>query len=164
MNDLSPNFSSILDDAAPDHVELPKPLPVGSYLCSVPLCEYGASRDKGTKYVQWDLPIIAPLDDVDPDALEAYGDVKGRTIRATFYYADADDNISKSSWRLDAFHEHCGLNLRQPSSWRKRNDAVTNSQVVVYVRHEPEKLSREDLAAGVVPRVFSRLDRTAPAD
>lgn len=157
MNDTyRPTFQSILDES-PTSVDYPKPTPVGSYLCRIPQPEYGKSSLKKTPFVQYDLKILSALEDVDPAALAECGDVAGRTIRATYY--TTEDAI----YRLDEFHAHCGIDLGKPASRRQRNEAIVNGTVVAHVRHEEENLSKEDLANGVVPRVFARLSRTAPA-
>lgn len=145
----NPNFSSILDEA-PTEVNRPKPLPIGTYLCIVkgqPV--YDKSSQKGTPYVEFTLAVIAAEDDVDEDELSEMGGFEGKTLRATYY--TTDDAI----YRLDEFHQHCGIDLNEPASRRSRNDDVVNAQVRVVVKHETSK-------DGSV--VFAKIARTAMAD
>lgn len=153
----TPHFASLLDEA-PDHVEFPKAIPQGTYLCTVGAPLYGKSSKKGTPFVEFQLKILSPMDDVDAEALEEAGGCGGKTLRATYY--TTEDAI----YRLDEFHEHCGLDLESPATRRTRNDMVVNSQVLAYVKNEEEELDQDALANGVVPRIFARLNRTAPAE
>ena len=143
----APNFQSSFDDTT-DHVERPKPLPVGTYLCIVGAPRYDRSSKKGTPFVEF---LLRPLDadeDVDPEDLEAAGGLDGKTIRATYY--DTPDAI----YRLDEFHVHCGLDLGDPASRRTRNDMVVNAQVLAYVKHRTPEGSDQ---------AFAELQRTLPA-
>ena len=55
----SPNFATILDEA-PTEVNRPKPLPSGTYLCTVTGWETGKSSQKQTPFVQFNLRPMAP--------------------------------------------------------------------------------------------------------
>ena len=67
----APNMSSILDRASSE-IERPKPLPVGSYICTVKgLPEYGESSQKKTPQATHILVPTGTLDDVDEEDLEA---------------------------------------------------------------------------------------------
>lgn len=155
MNDQRPNFQSILDEA-PDHVERPKPLPEGTYLCVVGAGVYGKSNKKQTPFVEFPLRVLQPMDDVDLDVLNEMGGCEGKSIRATYY------TTTDAIFRLDEFHEHCGVDLGQPASRRSRNDLIVNSQVLAHVNHRETEITPEERAAGVVPVVFAELRRTAP--
>lgn len=144
----TPNFTSILDEA-PSEVAKPKPLPEGTYLCVVGGPRYDKSSKKGTPFVEFILRPIAAEDDVDVDELDATGGFEGRNIFATYYLTETQ------KWRLDAFHEHCGLDLEEEASRRSRNDMVMNSQILAYVKHEPTEDGEE---------VRGKLSRTAPAE
>lgn len=148
MNDLSPNFQSILDEA-PDHVERPKPLPVGTYLCVVGAPRYDKSSKKGTPFVEFMLRVVGADEDVDEEALEAAGGIEGKQIKATYY--TTEDAI----FRLDEFHEHCGIDLSDPASRRTRNDLVVNAQVMAYIKHRPSEDGTQQ---------FMELSRTAPVN
>jgi hypothetical protein len=124
-----PNFSKTLLDEAPDHVERPKALPIGTYLAVVGRWETGESSKKKTPFVRFPLRFIQAYDDVDADELDSAGGVDGKNARTDFY--TTEDAI----YRLDAFHEHCGLDLSEPLSRKVRNDECMNAQVGVVVSH-----------------------------
>ncbi len=148
MND-KPNFASILDEA-PSEVERPKPLPVGTYLCRVqgtPI--YDKTTKKGTDFVQFTLKPIAAEEDVDEDDLEAVGGLDNKTLRLKFYLTE------DAKFRLDDFHEHCGLDLSEPASRRTRNDEVINSEVRALVKHNPSNDGQT---------VYAEIARTLKAD
>lgn len=140
--DTAPNFSSILDEA-PTEVEKFKPLPIGTYLCTVGQVKYDKSSKKGTDYVQFPLKIVTAYDDVDQDELDELGGCKDRLIFHTFY---ASEGMGR---RLDQFHEHCGLDLSDEASRRQRNDEVLNSEVAVHVVHEPAQNGTDEVYAKV---------------
>lgn len=147
MND-SPNFASILDEA-PTEIERPKPLPVGTYVCVVQgQPSYDKSNKKGTPFVEFTLRPVAAEEDVDADDLAAMGGFDGKTIKATFYLTE------DAVFRLDEFHEHCGIDISEPASRKVRNDAVVNAQVCAVIKHE---MSQDG------SQTFARLSRTAQA-
>jgi len=148
MND-TPNFASILDEA-PTEINRPKPLPVGTYVCVVqgqPV--YDKSNKKGTPFVEFTLRPIHAEEDVDADDLAAMGGLENKTIKATFYLTE------DAVFRLDEFHQHCGIDLDEPASRKVRNDSVVNAQVRAVIKHE---MSQD------ASQTFARLARTAMAD
>lgn len=147
----APNFSSILDEA-PTEVNRPKPLPVGTYTFVVGQWSVGKSSKKGTPYVEFPMRAIAADEDVDADALDEAGGLDGKTLRNTFY--TTEDAI----YRLDEFHEHCGIDLEEPLSRRQRNDEVVNAQVRAYVGHRQADQNDPNSP------VFAEIKRTLPAD
>jgi hypothetical protein len=144
----SPNFSSILDEA-PSEVDRPKPLPVGTYTCIVGTPAYDKSSKKGTPYVQFILRPIAAESDVDEGELSEMGGFENKTIRATYYLTE------DAVYRLDEFHEHCGVDLSDEASRRTRNDEVVNAQVRAVVKHRTSDDGTQ---------IFAELARTLPAD
>ena len=129
QKDQSPNFGSILD-AAPSEVERPKPLPAGSYTCVIKgLPRYDKSSKKGTPFVEFTLQPIEAGEDVDEDDLKAMGGFTNKTIRATYYLTE------DAAYRLDEFHEHCGIELDDTTSRRERNEQTPGKQVLAYVKH-----------------------------
>lgn len=141
-------FSSTLDEE-PTEVVRPKPLPTGSYVFVVGPPRYDKSTKKGTEFTEFTLRAIAALDDVDQEDLNEMGGFDGKTVRATFYHTD--DAI----YRLDEFHEHCGIDLTQKASRRVRNDECVNAQVIGVIRH---KASQDGSA------IYAELARTAPVE
>ena len=153
----TPNFQAILDEA-PTEVERPKARPVGTYLCVVGQATYEKSSKKGTPFVKFPLRALTALDDVDSAELEESGGIDGFNTSVTFYLTE--DAI----YRLDEFHEHCGLDLADPLSRRGRNELVANAQVLVVIGHREQTLTNEERAAGVEPQVYAEVKRTAPAE
>lgn len=148
MANETPDFSALLD-AAPTEVNRPKPLPVGSYLCIVqgqPV--YDKSSKKSTPFAQFTLKPIQALDDVDAEALAEMGGIENKTLRTTFYLTE------DAVYRLDEFHQHCGIDLDTPASRGVRNENCVNAQVIAVVKHRPS----DDGTT-----VFAEVSRTAPA-
>ncbi len=144
-----PNFGSLLDEA-PTEVDRPKPLPEGSYLWRVTgMPRYDKSSKKGTEFTEFTLTCIAAGEDVDHEALAEMGGIEGKTQRATFYHTE--DSI----YRLDEFHENCGLDIEEAKSRRQRNEDCVNAEVGGYIRHE---------ASQDGTTIFARIGRTFKAD
>lgn len=156
QNTDRPNFASIMDDS-PDHVEAPKARPVGPYIFTVGNPVRGKSRKKGTPFTEFPLRCIAAEDGVDPDALEAAGGIEGFKTKITFYETE------ESIYRLDQFHEHCGIDLSSDNNSRRmRNDMVVNATVLGVVEHEYPLDA--DGNPDLTKEPFVRVNRTAPAE
>lgn len=148
MND-KPNFASILDEA-PTEIDRPKPIPTGTYLCRVQgTPTYDKSSKKGTPFVQFTLKPISAEEDVDEDDLQEMGGLDNKTLRLTFYLTE------DAVYRLDEFHEHCGLDLTESASRRSRNDEVVNAEVRALVKHRPSEDGQT---------VYAEISRTLRAD
>lgn len=145
----SPNFQSILSQS-PTEVIRPKPLPKGTYLCTVGQWESGESSKKKTPFVKFPLKPLAPLDDVDSTELTEVGGLENKTLSVTYYITE--DAIGM----LDEFHTHCGIDLTDGATRIDRNDEVTNSQVLAVVDHE---IDQNDPS-----RVYTRVRRTAMSE
>jgi hypothetical protein len=145
----APVFAKLLDEA-PTEVIRPKALPAGTYTCVVQgQPRYDKSSKKQTPFVEFTLRPIAAMEDVDADELEEMGGFDGKTIRATYY--TTEDAI----FRLDEFHEHCGIDLSIEASRRQRNDEVANAQVLAVVKHQASDDGKS---------VFATLARTASVE
>src|SRR6185436_16251427 len=92
---------------------------------------------------------IAAGEDVDQEALAALGGLEGKTQRATFYHTEG------AVYRLDEFHEHCGLDLSEPNPRRQRNEECVNAEVGGYIRHEASQDGET---------IFARLGKTFSAE
>ena len=126
-----PNFASILDEE-PTEIIRPEPLPVGTYTAVVGMPRYDKSAKKKTDFVEFPLKLINAHDDVDDEALaQALGDAKlsDREQRITFYLTE------DAAYRLDEFHEHCGIDLSVAAKRRARNEAVVNQEVGIVIKH-----------------------------
>lgn len=153
----NPNFASILDEA-PDEVAYPVSMPAGTYHCVVKgQPRYDKSSKKQTDFVEFTLVPQSAMDDVDADDLKAWADNKDGTtrklqdgiIKATFYLT------VKSVFRLDEFHEHCGIDLSVEASRRARNDECMNSEVMAVLRAEASEDGKT---------IFTRFARSAPVN
>jgi hypothetical protein len=148
----TPNYASILDES-PTEVKRPKPLPAGTYTCVVTgQPTYDKSTRKGTPYVMFNLRPIAAESDVDEDELAKALDgnmLESKTIRATYYTTE------DAAYRLDEFHENCGIDLAIESSRLQRNGDVINCTVRAVIKHSASQ-------DGTSP--YAELARTLPAD
>jgi hypothetical protein len=126
-----PQFSTLLDEE-PTEINRPKPLPVGPYAATVGMPRYDKSTKKKTDFVEFPLQIIAALDGVDEEALtEALGGkpIGEKSQRITFYLTE------DAVYRLDEFHEHCGIDITEPGKRKVRNEDCVNRQVGIMIKH-----------------------------
>ena len=150
-----PNFALLLEEA-PTEVNRPKNLPTGTYTFVVGRWEEGVSSKKHTPFVKFEMRPIAAGDDVDDDELEealtsadgTRNELKSKTMPITFYLTP------DAVYRLDEFHQHCGIDLEQAVSRGLRNDEVQNSQVDGFVG--PRQQENPDAP------VFMEIKRTLP--
>lgn len=143
---MKPAFQSILDRPVGD-AERPKPMPVGTYVCVVSgQPKFDKSTKKQTEYVEFTLKFLEAGDDVDPDALEAVGGIKDKTIRNTYYLTDA------SLFRLDDFLAHLGIEEGTMSRSQACQEAV-GRQCLVTISHR---------ASDDGQSVFAQVKNTAP--
>lgn len=126
------SFQSVLDTPAGD-IERPKPAPVGSYVCVVQgQPKIDKSSKKQTEYVEYTLKPLEALDDVDEDALDAWG-IKDKTFRITFYITE------NSIYRLKEFLQHCGIEMEDDGSLRQYVAEAAGKQIVAHIIHEPSQ-------------------------
>ena len=126
----TPDFASILDQS-PTEVNRPKSLPTGTYTFIVGDWEQGKSSQKKTPFVKFSMKPVAADADVDEDELEEAltgadgeaNDIRSKTMSITFY------TTADAIYRLDEFHEHCGIDLSEAVSRATRNDMVLNAEV-----------------------------------
>jgi hypothetical protein len=125
-----PSFGSILDEPAQD-AERPPNLPRGHYHTSVASFREDKSSQKGTEFIEYGLKIVEPLDDVDEEELEEFGDTRNHVIPVRFYLTE------KSKYRLKEFLEHCGVDLSDGKSFKQAIPEAVNCEIVAQVIHEP---------------------------
>lgn len=143
------NFASILDES-PDEVKAPAALPIGTYIGVVQApIRVDKSAKKGTEFTEFTIRLIEAGEDVDQEALAEIGGLEDRTVKATFYHTE--DSI----YRLDQFHQDCGIDLKIPASRRARNEECINCNVGVVISHE----SSQDGT-----RIYARVARTLPVE
>jgi hypothetical protein len=164
MND-TPNLSSILDTPTSE-AERPRPLPTGTYICSVgPEVTFGASSQKGTEFVAYKLQ---PLDvlrdkkgdtDVDENELEDMGGIGSLRPVTVNFYLTVD-----SAFRHRKFLDDLGVPDRdgkerdpkkQDLTHRQRALMAPGCQVVANFRHEPSQDGQS---------MFPRLNYSAPVE
>lgn len=95
------NFRDLLGAKA-SQIEKPKPTPPGTYNAVINGWEPVESSQKKTPGVKITFNLRAPLDDVDTDALEAFGgvnEIQKRRVSTTFWITD------DSTYRLKEFLE-----------------------------------------------------------
>lgn len=154
--DTQPNrplFASILDEA-PTEVIRPKPMPNGTYLWVIQNRRYDKSTKKKTDFVEFELACLQPFDDVSIAELEAMGGVDGKIRTLTFYLTP------EAVYRLDEFHEHCGLDLSSPMSRRQRNEMVLNSQVIGVI---DQRIVDDESGDPAKSKTFADIVQTAKA-
>lgn len=120
-------FSSILDES-PTEVVRPKPLPVGTYKFRVGNYEKVVAKT-GTPGLKFEFTPVDYAEDVDLDALEEAGGLEGKSLLNSFWITEA------SAYRLDEFHQACGIDLAKANKRSLRNDAVFNAEVLGVIKH-----------------------------
>lgn len=128
---MAVDFSKILQKQA-NEIEKPKPLPIGSYVAvNQKLPDFKGVGKNETPAAEFALVVIAPMDDVDPEHLAAYGDVKGKSVRHRMFLTEGTEYRTKEEL-VNAFGiEEAGKNLGQMF-----NETI-NKQVIVKIRHRP---------------------------
>ena len=144
----TPNFASILSEA-PTEVTRTPPLPVGTYLCIVQPFELPKNENGPARFP---LKVMAPLDDVDIDALTESGGTEGKFL----YYNVWPDERAREA--LDTIHAFAGLDLADLAdvSRAERNDMIVNGQVLAVVKHRTDKNDPT--------KVYAEVQRIARAD
>lgn len=143
------NFTDILNRPA-DDIKPPAVLPMGSYHTIVSgMPEQGKSSKKKTDFLKFVHKIIAPLDDVDPDAIaefQADGElIVGQEVENTLYVTD------KSAFMLKEFIENCGVDLTG-KTLVEGIEEVPNCEVIIHMKHETSDDGK---------RIFSKIGSTA---
>ena len=145
----TPNFQSILN-ASPTEVERPKPLPAGTYLCTVGGWESGQSSKKKTDFIKFGLKPTSAMEDVDETALHELGGLEGKNLSITFYITP------DAVFMLDEFQENCGVDMTDGTSRVARCDEIQNAQILAVVTHRIDDTDPS--------RTYVEVRRTAKAD
>ena len=147
MND-SPNFGAILDKPTAE-VNRPPAFPQGSYVAVVQgLPKFDKSSKKQTEYVEFEMKPLQALDDVDEEALKAFGPLGESTLRLTFYLTE------KSAYRLKEFIIN-DLQIEEQETLRPMIDETPGQQCVIHVKH-----TASDDGKGV----YANISSTAPVE
>lgn len=147
-HDQMGTFEDILNRPA-DDIKPPPQLPVGTYhTILVGLPERGKSSKKQTDFFKFIHKIVAPLDDVDTEALaEIEGGVIGKEVDNTFYITE------KSAFMLKDFLINCGIEV-EGKSLAACIDETPNREVLIHIKHE----------ASDNARIFAKVGYTAPVE
>lgn len=130
---MSVNFTSVLDKPA-DAIVKPKPMPLGTYVAAVQglpkLREVG--QDK-SKVIDFNLKLISPYKDVDPDRLTEFGDLsKARPLQKSIFYDTPD-----GEWALLQFlTDHLGIE-KGSKTIREMLPETVGRQCLATTKHEP---------------------------
>lgn len=125
------DFSKILQKQATE-IEKPKPLPIGTFVCSNPkLPDFKGIGQNQTPAAEFSFVVIAPTEDVDPEQLAAYGDFKGKTIRHRMFLSEAAEFRTKEEIVKVFNLDEAGKSLGQLF-----NETV-NQQLLVTIKHTP---------------------------
>lgn len=130
---MAVDFSKILASQS-ETIEKPKALPVGTYLCSnLKLPEFKGLGKEETPAAVFTYTVLIPQEDVDPDALKEFGEVKGKTLRHTLFMTEASLFRTKEAILAGFNIEEEGKTLGQIF-----NETI-NKQILVTVKHTPNQ-------------------------
>jgi hypothetical protein len=136
-------FSDALDRNM-EEIKRPPPLPIGHYLMTVtkmPDPPAEMQSDKGSfERLTVPVQIVSATDDVDPDELEAYGNVAGAPLRLDFIFNTSpgeDQKFEGTLNRLKEFLGKCGVDTSSGSLSEKLTE-LPNCQFIGEVKHRPD--------------------------
>jgi len=139
-----PNFSSILDMPSSD-VRFPK-LPVGSYVGVVKgMPRFDKSTKKQTPFVEFQISLVEPMEDVDQDELADFGPLGDKTIPITFYY-ETEGGFN----RLKTFLDNAGVEAE--GTIRQQIEQAPGRTIVVEIKHTPSSDGQS---------IYAQIDGTA---
>lgn len=152
-----PKFSDLLDRKA-EEIKRPPNLPEGHYIWQVmkhpELSERADKEGNKLEVLTFTCACVAPSDDVDPDEVEAYGDVTKAVCRKDFLFNNGDDaGMARTEFQLRQFLEALGLDLSKAIQ-ELLVDSV-NGQFTGELAHRPDKNDPEI--------VYQEIKRTFPA-
>lgn len=149
-------FTDALDRKLEDIKRPPNP-PVGHYTWQVrkhPETAQFESRTTGKTFdrVVFSMVCVAPMDDVDIDDLEEYGNVAGFVTSKTFLFDNEDDQaFERSMSNLKRFLDH--LNVPEDLELGEALATSVGMQCIAELKHRPDPNDAEV--------VYAELDKTA---
>lgn len=153
-------FSDALDRKVEEITRPPVP-PIGTYIWTVkkhPDSEKFDSRNTGKTFdrLNFLMSAVAATDEVDPDELEAYGDINGFVVSKSFLFDNEDEvAFQRSEYNLKRFFEHLGMDLSNVTI----SEALANSvgaTCMGELKHRPDPNDAEV--------IYAELGKTAPAE
>lgn len=134
-------FTEALDRKLED-VKRPPNLPIGHYVMQVQKHPEIIDRDgqNGSfQIVKFNMVVVSPHDDVDPDDLEDYGNVEGALLSRDFIFSNSPDDKAKfeqSMFNLKRFLGHLGVD--ESLSLTEAFAACPGSQCLAKIKHRPD--------------------------
>jgi hypothetical protein len=127
------DFNKILTKQA-SAIEKPKPLPVGLYLFNNPaLPKFIGVGKNETPCAEFGLVLLQPGDDVDMEALTAYGNWKGKSVRHRMFLTENSEFRTK-----EELCEKFGLEEGDKTLGQLFNETI-NKQVWAKIKHRPSE-------------------------
>ncbi len=152
------NFAAIANKKVED-IERPPNMPIGTYRWSVSKIPI-QGEVAGGKWETLDfmLRCLGPTEDVDPDALKAYGDVTKRTMRLRFMFSTEDeDKFMASEYRVKSFcFKHLMVEETPGMSWTEMLNESVNHQCLGSVKWRPDPNDAEI--------IYDEIGKTAPVE
>ena len=137
------DFSSILNVKASE-VEAPAQFPVGSYTMTVVGNAMGTSEKKNTPYIEFELKVVCPMEDVDQAEYAKVKDPQTRSLKTKFFLTP------DSLFRLKQFAEACGADVASERTMAEIIPELTGAEVIGIIKKE--------LAQDGSGREFTRLN------
>lgn len=128
---MAVDFSKILGKQAAA-IEKPKVKPVGTYLCNNPqLPKFIAMGKAESPCAEFGLVVLAPQEDVDAEALQEFGEVRGKSIRHRMFLTEA------SEWRTKEELANSFVIDQEDKTLGQMFNETINKQVLVTIKHRP---------------------------
>ena len=122
------SFEEILNVDSSE-IDRPKPAPAGTYDAMVDgLPEYGKSSKKQTPYIQWNIKLMTPKDDVSLDDLQAAGGIHNKYTRFTVWLP----NGKADRYKINDFCDKCGV---PQGNLQDRVDQTPNCYIGIVLKH-----------------------------
>lgn len=150
-------FADVLDRKA-EEIKRPKPLPAGHYILAVAAHpETGEISDGKFDTLTFQMTVVQALNDVDPDELEAFGNIVGQRVRKQFLFnTDPAEEVAftRSLNNVKAFLQHCEIGFTDDMQVNEGLAACVGAQVKGEVIHRADKNDPEV--------IYTEVGRTAP--
>lgn len=144
------DFKSIANKKLED-VERPPLIPAGTYLWMISkLPEITTSPDEKWDYVDFTLKCVAPTEEVDSDAIAAFGDITKVTMRHRFIFDKNDPAaFSRTEYNLRRFLEDHVKCCEPSQSMGEAMNSAINNQVLASVVWRPDRNDSEIFHANI---------------
>ncbi len=146
-------FSDSLDRKL-EEIKRPANPPVGHYTWQInkhpDIDEFTSRAGEDFETVIFQIVCVAPADDVDPDELTEFGDVKGYRSRKKFLFGDSEKDqtmFDRSMFNIRRFLGHCGVS--ENLSLTEALAASVGTQFLGELNHRPDADDTEVIYAEV---------------